>query len=489
MKKLLAIFLLLCMLVTVLAACNNNKGNEPKPPLEQESTDLADEVLPAPKEEYKGKEFNIIYRENYGYEWEYVEEEAGSSVINDAIFRRNTAVENRYGIVLVNHPVTNASFENNFLQPIRNSIIGGDNAFQLAAGYEYRLAYNSALGDFLDWYQTPNVDLNADWWDGDFARAASYRDHTYVMTGSLSLSHLYSSSCVFFNQDFVNARIEGGSDEIFGLVENGTWTLEAFENYVTQFTSDDDGVDGMTKDDSYGYATNTYTAVDAFLFCSDISVSGRAEDGTVKLYGVGEKLIDLAATLHRIINTSGTTYNQDDSDPEIDSHVGMMLRGKTAFTTDNLQSAVDLRATEINYGILPYPKYDATQQKYYSITMDYSTAFSIPRSATEDADFVGAVTEAMAFYSYRYVRDALYSTVLKYRDAKDVNSSKCIDIILDNPRYDFAYIYAFSWGDQQGPSALLRNCINNETDAISTLFKSYKTVYNSKLGYFLENFQ
>ena len=488
MKKLLAIFLLLCMLVTMLAACKDDEVKDNKQPSEQDTTDLADQGLPAPKAEYVGKEYTIIYRDTYAYEWEYVEEDAGA-VINDAIFDRNSAVEERYDIMLVNYPVSTSSFENGFLLPIQTSNLSGDDGFQLAAGYEYRLAYNSMLGEFLDWYSFSDVDLSADWWDGDFAKAASYNNHTYIMTGSLSLSHLYSSSCVFFNQDFVNNRIEGGSDEIFGLVESGNWTLEAFETYVKQFTADDDGVDGMTAEDSYGYATGTYTPIDAFLFCSDISVSGRTEDGTVKLYGVGEKLTNLATTLHRIINTSGNTFIHNGQDPEIDDHIGMMLKGKTAFTTDYLESAVELRATEINYGILPYPKYDASQKNYYSITMDFSTAFAIPRASQADMEFVGTITEALAFYSHRYVRDALYSTVLKYRDAKDANSSKCIDIILENPRYDFAYIYAFSWGDQQGPSAILRNCINAKTDAVSVLFKANKTNYTTKLEYFLESFK
>lgn len=488
MKKILAIFLLLCMLVTTLAACNNDSYDADDKSQNDESTNLEDLVLPEPKDEYVGREFKIIYRNTYAYEWEFIEEDAGS-VINDAIFKRNSAVAERYGVLLINHPVSTGSFENDFLLPINNSVMAGDNAFQLAAGYEYRLAANSTKGNFLDWYQIPYVDLTADWWDGDFAKAASYQDHTYIMSGSLSLSHLYSSSCVFFNKGFVDDRLEGGSEEIFGLVESGNWTLEAFENYVNKFTADSDGVYGMTKDDTFGYASNTYTAVDAFMFCSDISVSGRNADGEVKLYGVSEKLINLASILHRIINTSGTTYKQNGEDADIDDHVGMMLKGKTAFTTDHLESAVKLRASEIDYGILPYPKYDASQEKYYSITMDFSTAFAIPKSASEDVDFVGAITEAMAFYSYQHVRDALYSTVLKYRDAKDESSSRCIDIILENPRYDFAYIYAFAWGDQMGPSAVLRRCINANTDAVSVLFKSYKDSYNSKLGTFLKSFQ
>ena len=167
----------------------------------------------------------------------------------------------------------------------------------------------------------------------------------------------------------------------------------------------------------------------------------------------------------------------------------MMLKGNTAFTTSHLQMASQLRATEINYGILPYPKWDKAQQQYHSVTMDFSSAFAIPRTAAGNAEFVGTIAEALAYYSHVYVRDALYETVLKYRDAKDVNSSKCIDIILDNPRYDFAYVYAFSWGDQQGPSALLRTCIKSKQPFIIKAFNSNSTRFNNSLTKLLTNFK
>ena len=490
--------LLLAMLGSMLMACNKGKDKDKDNTKKTESTqaedateDLADNYLPAPKAEYAGKEYGIIFRDNYAYEWEYDEADAGSH-INDAIYKRNQAVESRYDVLFNYYPVVatgNGVFESNFMDPITTSVLNGENVYQMAAGYEYRLAYNSALGNFLDWYQVDNVDLDAKWWDGDFAEAASYNNHSYIMTGSLSLSHLYSSTCVFFNEDMINSAVAGGTTEIFGKVEDGTWTIESFYNYVKLFTADDDGVEGMSENDTYGYATNASTAVDAFLFCSNIPVSGRTSDGEIKLYSVSEKLTNLASKLNEIINTSGNTYNQSSSKVEMNVHIGMISKGKTAFTTSALRYAVDLRETSVNYGILPYPKYDENQKKYYSITMDYSTAFAIPKTAEQDLDFVGTITEAMAYYSYQYVRDALYNTVLKYRDAKDAESSKCIDIILENPKYDFAYIYALSWGDEQGPTAALRQCIRAGSADITGYFEQFKTKYNTKLAEFLTEFQ
>ena len=486
MKKLVVLLLLLSMTLAMFAACQNDGPPIDENTREQE-TGEEDIPLPEAKAEWKDREFNIIYRDSYDYEWVFEEALAGS-VINDAIFDRNSAVEERYDIIINAIPTPNTSFDTDFLQPIRNSIQAGDDDYQLAAGYEYRLASNSAYGDFLNWYQIPYVELTADWWDGNFAEAATYNGSTYIMTGSLSLSHMYTSSCVFFNQDMINARLEGGSAEIYQKVWDGTWTIDAFYEYVQQFTTDN-GDDVWNELDTYGYATNVNNPIDSFIFCSEIALSQKNADGSIKLLAPSEQLINLTNKLHNIVNMSGHTYIQEYGNAAgIDHHIGMISLGRAAFTTSYLKMAATLRDTEIMYGILPYPKWDEAQTQYHSITMDSSTAFAVPR-VVEDPEFVGAILESLAYYSHVYVRDALYESVLKYRDAKDVDSSKCVDLILENPLYDLAYVYAFEWGDQQGPSALLRTCIKSKQPYIANAFKSNESRFNTTLEKFLKNFK
>lgn len=481
MKKLIVLLLLLSMVLTVLVSC---KDDTPVTDNDREQ-ETGEEAVPLPeaKEEWKGREFSIIYRDTYGDEWEYVEEEAGS-VINDAVFERNASVEDRYGIILSLFPTAN---NYDFFIPIDNAVLAGDGTYQLVAAYQYRLAPRTVTGNYLDFYRMPSIDLDGEWWDRGFTDAASYNNHSYVLSGSLSLSQMYTASCMFFNQDMINARLTGGAAEIFEKVQNGTWTLSAFYEYVQQFTTSN-GDDVWDENDTYGFATNDTTAVDAFLFASNIDVSKRTADGKIELVPADEKLVDLTRELHKIINTSGNTYNQSTSTVEgLSVHIGMILRGNAAFSTGVLENASELRGSAINYGILPYPKWDEAQTNYYSINMDYSTAFAIPRTI-EDEEFVGAVVESLAYYSHIYIRDALYDTVLKYRDAKDEDSSKCVDIILDHIKYDFAYIYAFEWGDQQGPSALLRTCIRGKQTYIANGYKSNQERYNTVLTSFLQKF-
>lgn len=484
MKRIVALLLLLCIVLMAFVSCQDDG------PAKDESTreeQTGEDNVPLPKADYSGKTFNIIARENYSYEWEYVEEQAGS-VINDAVFDRNSAVEERYGVIITTTLVSNASFENDFLLPVNNSIMAGDDLYQLLSGYEYRLATTVSNGDFLNWYEVPNIDLEQEWWEKDFIDATSYRGSSYVLTGSLSLSHLYSSACFFFNQDMLNSRFPGGSDEIFDHVDDGTWTIDTFYEYAKECSINVNGDDVWDSEDTYGFATNTSTAVDGFLFAFDIDITKKDSKGTPTLAGVDEKLVNATVKINDIINVGGHTYIQPTIGTELDPFIGMFLKSSAVFSSGRLADAQKLRESELNYGILPYPKWDAEQEGYHSFTLNYSSAFAIPRTV-EDPEFVGTITEALAYYSHLYVRDALYNTVLKYRDAKDENSSKCVDIILNGAKYDFAYIYSYAWGDVQGPGTLFRNCIDQKITYIASGFKSNETRYNTVLTEFLKNFK
>lgn len=482
MKKVLAIFLLLAMLLACFVGCAKNDENDDT----TTAATVEGEKIPLPEADYSGKDFTILARQNYSYEWDYIPEEAGAA-INDAIYQRNEAVQRRYGVKLTMAYVSNADFEADFMNPLNNSIKAGDDSYQLAAGYEYRLAPNVTTGAFLNWYDVPYVDLDGEWWDKEFAEAVSYKDNAYIMTGSLSLSHLYSSSCFFFNQDMLDSiKSAGTSEALFASVKDGSWTIEKFYELAADCSSESgDGEWDIT--DTYGFATNTSTAIDGFLFAFDIPVSVRNNKGEIVLNPIGDKTVDALKKINDFVNKESQTFIQPTNGTEIDPFVGMLKEKKAVFSTGRLADGQTLRTTDVNYGIIPYPKWEASQENYYSFTLNYSTAFAIP-TTVKDQEFVGTITEALAYFSHKYVRDALYNTVLKYRDAKDLASSECIDIILSHTKYDFAYIYAYAWGDVAGPATLFRKYVDMNQNSINVGFIKSEKSWNTTLEKFLQNF-
>ena len=57
-----------------------------------------------------------------------------------------------------------------------------------------------------------------------------------------------------------------------------------------------------------------------------------------------------------------------------------------------------MRDSDMDFGILPLPKYDEAQTGYYTTSRDGRSMFIIPNDV-KDADFVGLITEALAVAS------------------------------------------------------------------------------------------
>ena len=78
----------------------------------------------------------------------------------------------------------------------------------------------------------------------------------------------------------------------------------------------------------------------------------------------------------------------------------------------------NFRGSEVNYSILPAPKYDETQENYRTAVAFTHTMYCIPIDA-KNTDKSGAVLECMASEAYRNVTPALFETAFKYQYSKN----------------------------------------------------------------------
>ena len=497
MKKLLVLFLALIMVLGVLAACGP-KQNGPSDP---SGKSQYDEEAPLPRTTYNGKTYTVLYRQGTRYEEEWISDETRKGdVINDAIASRNQAVTDRYGVALdyESGKVSAASFENEFWAKVTTN--REDDVYQLVAGYTYLLATASVKGYCLNWLnkdQIPVVDTDADWWDSDFIQAAKYNGSTYIATGPLSLTDMYSSACIFFNKELLNQlrgeKVGDGysnaTEELFALVNNGGWTLEKMMEYAADCTQTVEG-DETGENTIYGITTNESTMIDAYIYASDLVMTQRNKStGVIELVNVkSSPILDLSEKLCKFYNVSGNGLLTSTLDPEYVQH---LCEGKAVFACGVLSSAKDIQQTakELQYGVIPYPKYDEAQEKYHTYKLDYKTGFCIPRAVYthNNQEFVGTITEALAYYSNKFVKPALYEKVLTHKLVQDRDSSECVDKILDGGLYEFANIYAYAWGDQESPAHLLRKVVQKNQDYYNQ-YRNNSSRYQLQLNNLLKSF-
>ena len=492
MKRVLIFLLTLILVAGCFSACNNGKG--PGDGAKQVTTSPADAEAPLPVADYTGKTFTVLSRNQESYKEEWIADGSTTETIGRAVFARNSAVEERYNVYLDFESGlvdTNDTLASNFIGKVDKMILAGENTYQLAAGYSYVLSVVSTRGNYLDWYTMPNVKLDRDWWDGEFLDYASYKGCSYIASGPLSLSAMKGSACLYFDMDAVEADIPGGVAQLFGEVRDGTWTIDRLMAYAKDCSSN---VEGDASSRVYGFATNRNANIDAFVYAFDMGFTAYDEYGTPKIRSINASnpIVDAYEKMKNFIATDFCWY-VDTGDPEYsDNGADWLIAHKTVFTAGILQNAATLRTgnVDINYGILPYPKWDADQSDYLTYKTHSHTDFAIPRTVRDagEDEFVGTIVEALAYYSNLYVKDALYNVVLKYRDARDADSSYCVDLILGGGRYDFANIYAYAWGDQQGPAHLFRQALKYNTSSIVSAYKAEKERYDKVLDDFLKSF-
>lgn len=159
-----------------------------------------------------------------------------------------------------------------------------------------------------------------------------------------------------------------------------------------------------------------------------------------KLHEVGEKVLRL------FYDTDGGTYDYKMELENAEQYKirDMFARGGAAMATIRILEMENqaIRGMEQEFGVVPMPKFDEAQQEYRTLLHDQFTVVSILATVKDDRlDEIGAVLEAMASISYKTVRPAYYETTLRTKIAKDPQSARMFDIIVDNIYIDAGIIY------------------------------------------------
>jgi len=159
-----------------------------------------------------------------------------------------------------------------------------------------------------------------------------------------------------------------------------------------------------------------------------------------------------------------------------DFQVPMFAEDRALFYHAGMNRVTLLRTMETDFGILPPPKFDLSQERYHAKVDPWCTsAVSIPITVN-CLETTGLIVEALAFESRFTLLPAYYDINLRTKFARDEESGEMIDLILDNRFYDIGRIY--DWGGMTGffgglaennPMTLTSFFERNETRAIAAM--------------------
>jgi len=135
-----------------------------------------------------------------------------------------------------------------------------------------------------------------------------------------------------------------------------------------------------------------------------------------------------------------------------------------------------LRGMETDFGILPNPKLDETQDDYHVI-MTYGNTNSISVPITNpDLDRTSIILEALSYESSITTYPAYIETTIKGKHARDEESIEMLELIFDNRAFDLGII--FNWGDC---ASLYQTLVNTGNPDLASAIASKEEGYVAKM--------
>lgn len=105
----------------------------------------------------------------------------------------------------------------------------------------------------------------------------------------------------------------------------------------------------------------------------------------------------------------------------------------------------NMRSTSFDFGLVPFYKWDESQEEYYTTMHDGVSMFCVPITSQND-EAVGATMEALGVEGYYSVLPAYYDVTLQGKYTRDENSNKMLEIIRSSVICTFDMVYNYQLG-------------------------------------------
>ena len=404
----------------------------------------AERSVPLPEKDFDGYDFKFLVREfNDGGYWGaidiYAEEETGEP-INDAVFRRNRIIEERYNITV---------------SEMRTTDIGGQSRRAvLANSHEYDVSmpnFNEAAGFATQGLlmdvrsRLPHLQLEQIWWDQRANQMMSIWGRQFILVGDMTLTANDATWVIMFNKDVAE---EYNMGSLYNYVAEDNWTFDTFFGLVRQVSKDIDGNGVFDENDQIGLLTDS-GARTILIYNTGETVAAKDGDDMPYISLNTERTISAAQKVFEIISDRTISINAHTdlghiSDPWTDGVNKMFQENRGLFYMISLTVMHRMRAMDSDFGILPSPKLDNNQTEYFHTVQPSTTNSLILPVTTPDPELASIILEDMNFESRDTVRHAYFDITVTNKMIRDEESAEMLDLIFNTRIYDLGFI--FNWG-------------------------------------------
>jgi hypothetical protein len=431
-KRLLAAALATFMLLPLASCAAGDEGKTPADSTAEEGTASQEDLLyeNLPTGNFGGYEFNILqYKETTAATSTVLTERTGNP-IEDKIYERALAVEDRLKVEFVNHLDTMDAVSTT----LRNSIAGGLDDYDVCWNHSSQTVANFlAAGYLIDMNTVDGLDFEKPWWDDTANDYLALDNHIYMAFGDINV-YLYDfHSAMLFNKEITTDH----KLNMYSMVDNGTWTMEQFIRLATELALP--AADGSGSYDRMGYAGYAYATMYGFIHGAGVELFTYDENGLPSLGAVSETYQNVLSKYSELFKDTKLCNTWDGET------VSTFAAQEATFISCGVGQLGALREEAFDYGLLPFPKYNQEQKNYISFVSNQIQPMVIPKSAS-DPDRTGVILENLAAESYRRVRPEYFQVLLESKYVRDRESMEIMEMIFNSETH-FELEQIYNWNN------------------------------------------
>ena len=513
MKRVIALLMACCFILIALVAC----GKKEEKPTETQATqtlkqtdiygqDALEATVDWAAMDFGGEEVNVLVREDLksSREWE-------KEVIDDddelelAIEARNEVVESDLNVTVniiyvpgANNWVGGTDWGGDFMPRVQQDIDNDLHEIDVTANFGYsgmNVAYRDCWANLLDEDTFPHFEFSLPCWNQAIYANGTVNDRLYICAGDLNVSMFDTAMIMWHNKDlYLKVRTDDDPADIQDVAVAGEWTYSELYKWSQYY---EDVEPTGNKGDIYGIWMQGCTwpaqPMQVFPFAWDFDFMEQNSDGTYSFTIEGNARMEQALVSIRNLFVQKGVANELTGSANFTTGV-ILFKGDIIYW--DKASNLAIREMKDKYALLPWPKFDETQDHYASSSQDYFTTMSVidhSRSTKPiNGEVISAYLEYATEYSYTHVRGYYFERIIKPKffgtDDSDGHVSKSIAIfntVIDNLEYDFATIYSPML------SGVVGKCwTNNIVDrtgkpystTVTSVFKANEKTYNEALA-------
>lgn len=502
MKRIISLLLIAAIAAFSFAACSES-GNDTSSAVSADSSKAETSAVEESSEEIPDDDLNIgekFWDETLTllmpdsknvFSGEFWLDEATNEGLSSVFAERSRLIKDKYGISI---DLRYASDTWSVPTELETAINGGLE-YNIACSSAFYMAPKTSDGYFYDFYDINSIvnsgkgyiNFNADYWDQGLIRDMSVAGKLFFLTGDICVTDDNATWVMLFNKDIVKNI---GFEDPYEIVNNNAWTMDRMTEMAKQAVLMNGSKMSFKPEDGdvWGIVGRAYDGI-MFMLGYGCSKVQKNSDDIPELCITDERNVECFGKLYSMFSDSSYCgvadfYGAWDSGV-YDDAIRIFANGNALFMPSKISNLFNdiMTDSDVNYGIIPMPKVNDTQDTYCASGNVYDvTLVTVPICCPEDKLDVTLFTiEALAYYGKKMITPSYYNLVLKGQKTKDEESEKNIDLIFKSRKYDLSDAYNFNNIIQ-----FYNNVITSGANTYVSKSESLFGGYNKALNDFIE---